>query len=74
VIGARAGRPDFGLRRSVGRDAFHPDYHVFVAGDARAAYEPDLNAGSLEALDLNCAILATTGEVAAAWREYAEHG
>ncbi|MDR3510942.1 MAG: cysteine hydrolase [Caulobacteraceae bacterium] len=56
------------------RDAFHLDYHVFVASDACAAYEADLHEGSLKALDLNCAILATADEVAAAWQEYAEHG
>src|SRR5262249_34657152 len=32
------------------RDAFHLDYHVFVASDACAAYEPDLHEGALKAL------------------------
>ena len=49
------------------RDAFHLDYHVFVATDACAAYEPDLHQGALKSLDLNCAILVETGQVAAAW-------
>lgn len=56
------------------RDAFHLDYHVFIPGDACAAYEPDLHQGALKALELNCAILTTTDDVAAVWREYAEHG
>jgi nicotinamidase-related amidase len=56
------------------RDAFHLDYHVFVASDACAAYETDLHEGALKSLDLNCAILVTTDEVAAAWGERAAHG
>lgn len=51
------------------RDAFHLDYHVFVASDACAAYEPDLHEGALKSLDLNCAILVTADQVLAAWRE-----
>jgi nicotinamidase-related amidase len=49
------------------RDAFHLDYHVFVATDACAAYEADLHAATLKTLALNCAILVTTDEVAEAW-------
>jgi nicotinamidase-related amidase len=56
------------------RDAFHLDYQVFLASDACAAYEPDLHQGALKSLGLNCAILATTDEVAAAWGESAAHG
>ena len=51
------------------RDAFHLDYHVFIAGDACAAYEPDLHAGALKSLELNCAILVDTAEVIGAWAE-----
>ncbi|MBS0408980.1 MAG: cysteine hydrolase [Proteobacteria bacterium] len=51
------------------RDAFHLDYHVFVASDACAAYEPDLHEGALKSLDLNCAMLVTSDQVLAAWRE-----
>ncbi len=51
------------------RDAFHLDYHVFVARDACAAYEPDLHENALKALDLNCAILVDTDQVCAAWNE-----
>ena len=49
------------------RDAFQLDYHVFLAADACAAYEPDLHTGALRALKLNCAILTTADQVAAAW-------
>jgi nicotinamidase-related amidase len=56
------------------RDAFHHDYHVFVARDACAAYETEVHEASLKSLELNCALLATTDEVAAVWGEYAEHG
>jgi ureidoacrylate peracid hydrolase len=56
------------------RDAFHLDYHVFIATDACAAYEPDLHAGALKSLELSCALLAATDELAAAWGDYAAHG
>jgi len=49
------------------RDAFSLDYHVFVAVDACAAYEPDLHAASLKTMALNSAILTDTVAVAAAW-------
>ncbi len=50
------------------KDAFNHDYHVFVAADACAAYEPDLHAGALKMLDLNTAILTDTDSVVDAWR------
>ena len=56
------------------RDAFHLDYHVFIAADACAAYEHSLHEGALKSLELNCAMLVATDEVEAAWRERAEHG
>ncbi len=49
------------------KDAFNHDYHVFIAADACAAYEPDLHAGALKMLDLNTAILTNSASVAAAW-------
>jgi nicotinamidase-related amidase len=55
-------------------DAFHLDYHVFVATDACAAYEADLHTGALKSLELNCAILATSAEIMAAWAEAKAHG
>jgi nicotinamidase-related amidase len=53
---------------STARDAFNHDYHVFVAVDACAAYEPDLHAVALKTLDLNTAILTDATSVVAAWR------
>ncbi len=49
------------------QDAFHLDYHVFVAADACAAYEPDLHEAALKVMALNSAILTDTAEIAAAW-------
>lgn len=49
------------------KDAFNRDYHVFIAADACAAYEPELHAGALKMLDLNTAILTDTASVVAAW-------
>ncbi len=51
------------------RDAFHLDYHVFIAEDAAAAYERDLHEGALKSLALNCAIVVRTDDVLAAWGE-----
>ena len=53
------------------RDAFHLDYHVFLASDACAAYEAEVHAASLKALELNCAILVETDQVITAWKEAA---
>ena len=49
------------------KDAFNHDYHVFVAADACAAYEPEIHAASLKVMELNSAILTDTGQIAAAW-------
>ncbi len=51
------------------RDAFHLDYHVFIAADACAAYDAALHQGALAALELNCAILADTDGILAAWKK-----
>lgn len=53
------------------RDAFHLDYHVFLASDACAAYEAEVHQASLKALELNCAILVETDQVITAWEEAA---
>ena len=53
---------------STARDAFERDYHVFIASDAVAAYEPDLHQGALKALELNCATLASTADILSAWK------
>lgn len=59
---------------STARDAFNHDYHVFVAADACAAYEPDLHAGALKMLDLNTAIVTDAAAVAAVWDAEAKEG
>ena len=53
---------------STARDAFERDYHVFIVRDAVAAYGQDLHDGALKALELNCAILASSAEIAAVWK------
>ena len=53
---------------STARDAFERDYHVFIAWDAVAAYEPDQHEGALKALALNCATLAPTADMISAWK------
>lgn len=53
---------------STARTAFERDYHVLIASDAVAAYEPDLHEAALKALELSCAILASAAEIAAAWK------
>jgi ureidoacrylate peracid hydrolase len=52
---------------STARHAFERDYHVFIARDAVAAYQRGLHEAALKALELNCAILAESREIAAAW-------
>jgi ureidoacrylate peracid hydrolase len=50
------------------RDAFNLDYHVFVAADACAAYEPAIHQASLKVMALNSAILTDTAAIATAWK------
>ena len=49
------------------RDAFHRDFHVFLARDACASYDSALHEAALRSLDLNFAILLRTDEAVAAW-------
>ena len=49
------------------REAFERDYHVFLAVDATACYEPGLHQAALKALGLNCALLTSTDSILAAW-------
>ena len=49
------------------RDAYQRDFHVFIASDACAAYDPDLHTLALRSLELNCAILATSEAIVAVW-------
>jgi nicotinamidase-related amidase len=53
---------------STARDAFERDYHVFIASDAVAAYEPDLHQGALKALAFNCATLVSTADILPCWK------
>jgi len=53
---------------STARSAFERDYHIFIASDAVAAYQPDLHEAALKALELNCALLAPTADIAVAWK------
>jgi ureidoacrylate peracid hydrolase len=53
---------------STARDAFERDFHVFVASDAVAAYEKALHDAALKALELNCAMLARSADIVAAWK------
>jgi nicotinamidase-related amidase len=49
------------------RSAFHNGYNVFVVSDACAAYEPGLHDNTLDVLQRNCALLATSDAVIEAW-------
>jgi ureidoacrylate peracid hydrolase len=49
-------------------DAFERDFHVVVAADAVAAYQPELHRATLTALALNGAVLAQTEALLAAWK------
>ncbi|WP_033923062.1 cysteine hydrolase family protein [Sphingomonas sp. 37zxx] len=49
------------------RAAFHFDYHVFIVADACAAYDAALHRHSLQVLYKNCALLAASRDVVAAW-------
>lgn len=54
--------------QSTAWDGFERDFHVVIASDAVAAYQPDLHQAALAALQLNGAILATAAELAASWK------
>jgi len=56
------------------RDAYHLDYQVFIARDACAAYDVGVHEAALKNLELNCAMLVDTDQVAAAWAEQAANG
>ena len=56
------------------RDAYHLDYQVFIARDACGAYETDVHKAALKNLELNCAILIDSDQVASAWAEQAANG
>jgi ureidoacrylate peracid hydrolase len=52
------------------RDAFHRDYHVFLAGDACASYDSKLHDAAVRNLDVNFAIVVPTEDVVAAWTSF----
>jgi ureidoacrylate peracid hydrolase len=52
-------------------DAFERDFHVFVAEDACAAYEPDLHRHALKALQMSAAIVAPVADFISAWKSKA---
>ena len=49
-------------------DAFERDFHVFIAADACAAYEPELHEQALKALGLSGAVVASVHDFAAGWK------
>jgi ureidoacrylate peracid hydrolase len=50
-------------------DAFEHDFHVFIAGDACAAYEEALHRHALRALELSGATVANSAEFATFWKK-----
>lgn len=50
-------------------DGFEHDFHIFIAEDACAAYEPDLHSHALKALALSGATVAPVGEFAENWKK-----
>jgi ureidoacrylate peracid hydrolase len=49
-------------------DGFEHDFHIFIAEDACAAYEPDLHSHALKALALSGATVALAHEFAENWK------
>ncbi|HEY2032166.1 MAG TPA: isochorismatase family cysteine hydrolase [Rhizomicrobium sp.] len=49
------------------RDAFHRDYHVFLAADACASCDKTLHEAAVQSLERNCAIVVRTDDVVKAW-------
>lgn len=50
-------------------DGFEHDFHIFIAEDACAAYEPDLHRHALKALALSGATVASVQELAENWKK-----
>jgi len=50
-------------------DGFEHDFHIFIAEDACAAYEPDLHSHALKALALSGATVASVQEFAENWKK-----
>jgi nicotinamidase-related amidase len=49
--------------------AIEADFHVFLAGDACAAYDDGLHQGALRALDCSGAIVLPAGRIAEIWED-----
>jgi ureidoacrylate peracid hydrolase len=49
-------------------DGFEQDFHVFIAADACAAYEPELHSHALKALATSGAVVADTAEFVRLWK------
>jgi len=50
-------------------DGFEHDFHIFIAEDACAAYEPGLHSHALKALALSGATVASAQELAESWKK-----
>jgi ureidoacrylate peracid hydrolase len=50
-------------------DGFEQDFHIFIAADACAAYEPDLHRHALQALEMSGATIVSSADAAAAWKK-----
>jgi ureidoacrylate peracid hydrolase len=53
-------------------DAFEHDFHVFIAGDACAAYEEALHRHALRALELSGATVADSAEFVVSWKKHSK--
>ena len=49
-------------------DGFERDFHIFIAADACAAYQPDLHQHALKALGASGALIAKAAELQALWK------
>lgn len=49
-------------------DAFEQDFHIFLAEDACAAYDPGLHRHALKALQLSAANVVPVADLVAAWK------
>jgi ureidoacrylate peracid hydrolase len=50
-------------------DGFEQDFHIVIAPDACAAYEPDLHRHALQALEMSGATIVPSAALAAAWKK-----
>ena len=50
-------------------DGFERDFHIVIASDACAAYEPDLHRHALRALELSGAAIISSADLTVAWNK-----